>query len=77
MSDLDLKANVYKWEVDDSKRFRKPRYNDYDDCKYYTGTEWFLLCREKVSEETERKDIQKQMTACCHSAMLPFLYKGL
>ena len=54
MSDLDLKVNVYKWEVDD-KGFRKARYNDYDDCEYYTGTELFLLCREKVAEETERE----------------------
>ena len=55
MSCLDLKVNVYKWKVD-NKGLRKARYNDYDDCQYYTGTELFLLCREKVAEETERRN---------------------
>ena len=59
MSDLDLKVNVYKWEIS-ADGYRRPRYDDYDDCEYYTGTELFLLCREKVAEESEKKSRQRQ-----------------
>ena len=54
MSDLDLKVNIYKWEVD-RQGYRRARYDDYDDCEFYTGTELFLLCREKMTEEVEEK----------------------
>ena len=33
MSDLDLRVNVYKWEVD-AEGCRRARYDDYDDCEY-------------------------------------------
>ena len=59
MSDLDLKVNVYQWEID-SDGCRRARYDDYEDCAYYTGTELFLLCREKVTEESEDKIRQRQ-----------------
>ena len=54
MSELDLKVNIYKWEVD-PEGYRRARYDDYDDCELYTGTELFLLCREKMTEEVEEK----------------------
>ena len=59
MSDLDLKVNVYRWEVD-SDGYRRARHDDYEDCAYYTGTELLLLCREKLAEESEDEIRQRQ-----------------
>lgn len=59
MRDLDLKVNVYKW-VERADGTRYARYDDFDDCKYYTGTEMFLLCRELTTEEADSKRAKKR-----------------